>query len=1150
MMKGYKTKSFVRVLTLSFSAGFLFLLNTEPASAAFKATMTAEDMIVNIATSGEQTATAVIKNEVTAITNCEAGFTVQISTSESPRLFLGGVAPAEGDEDGKVINPVSGTATLGENEWGYTLIKPESGDIREGNFTGLTTSGVSIKTYEEEDITVGESKTLSVYYGVKVSQGTAVGTYTMTNGGAIVYQGVVNPSCANYQIEFHSNYGSVDSTMTDVTETQEAYLGQEDILEWSTIPAPSKGQHQDNNGDTVGVADKLWVLWGWNTEEDGTGDWYKDGGTINLSDTDGVDTSTPLVLYAQWKQATLYDMTQPTTTVTGTKTITNDTMQDMKPGICYNSNAYTTSGAGNTPYNPSSAPNGYHSVTLTDSRGRTTGVASYTVTKFDDGVCWMTTDLYLGNSETNVALTPHDTDITEDFTLPMSSSSYYTTTDSTNINQAYNLLRLKSSTWMGYYTYAAATADTNTYSKGNEVVTTSICPKHWDLPMDHHYLAFRNKVANSAASPYNFNNYGGYRNAANGFYNDGSQTYYWTSKNVSTTTANWAYASSSGIQNSGSAANKFYGAKVRCVAEQGTATVSFDGNGSNEYPVSGEMATLENVDLNTTITGTEGFTRTGWKFNGWNTEADGTGRGITGTNASSTPLSYFGIAPGETVTLYAQWLPQYKITYVNNCASYVSNTSVCSTTTSNGTQEQWANLDELGNGSALLKNYNAWTNVSGYKILEWTTNPGPTDLGTTYARNSTFNITGASAGDGITLYAHWVPVYSLIYDGNGADSASTDGTMTNIKHTNVAEGDYLDLFASNYSRAGYGFAGWSLDQIATTSASSINTAVANGTFKIYGPNEVFNPGSNYAGYADSNKNVTLYAVWVAPETGVTMQTFNPTATTYANMAEGSIIALRDARDDEVYTIGKLADGNWWMVENLRLDNTATLSADNTRNPVIAALSAPTNSWCTNTNSTCYDQSILNVWNTLHATAQSGTSYTSYNYTPSMTDSINQSNTATSPSHQNSLNAPIYSYGNYYNWYSATAGNGTYSKSSGNVAGDICPTGWHLPYGASGTGTGGGNTSGGFYWLGSKLGATSNNNASSQKWRKYPNNFVYSGNWNSSSASNRGNNANYWSSTANNSNYAYTLYLNSSYLYPGTSNGVKYYGFTVRCVAGS
>ena len=44
----------------------------------------------------------------------------------------------------------------------------------------------------------------------------------------------------------------------------------------------------------------------------------------------------------------------------------------------------------------------------------------------------------------------------------------------------------------------------------------------------------------------------------------------------------------------------------------------------------------------------------------------------------------------------------------------------------------------------------------------------------------------------------------------------------------------------------------------------------------------------------------------------------------------------------------------------------------------------------------------------------------------------------------------FGYGNYYNWYSATAGNGTYGFSINNksVTGDLCPAGWHLPKGGN------------------------------------------------------------------------------------------------------
>ena len=46
------------------------------------------------------------------------------------------------------------------------------------------------------------------------------------------------------------------------------------------------------------------------------------------------------------------------------------------------------------------------------------------------------------------------------------------------------------------------------------------------------------------------------------------------------------------------------------------------------------------------------------------------------------------------------------------------------------------------------------------------------------------------------------------------------------------------------------------------------------------------------------------------------------------MTQGEVKALKDQRDNNVYTVAKLADGNCWMIENLRLD--AANSSDRTK----------------------------------------------------------------------------------------------------------------------------------------------------------------------------------------------------------------------------
>ena len=367
-----------------------------------------------------------------------------------------------------------------------------------------------------------------------------------------------------------------------------------------------------------------------------------------------------------------------------------------------------------------------------------------------------------------------------------------------------------------------------------------------------------------------------------------------------------------------------------------------------------------------------------------------------------------------------------------------------------------------------------------------------------------------------------------------ADRTSKNGYQSASSNTSVT------LVAPNYKREGYGFAGWS------------TTYDYSGT--IYGPNETIT-----APATQSQKGMTLYAYWIPVSTDYTMQTFTSSvcsstlsqvtynsSTGKMEVPSNALIALRDDRDNEIYTVARLADGNCWMIENLRLDDSVGLTTNNTHNPlnngttvtlkndyslgtISNKLSASTNSWCTNTNAACYDQTKLNTNNT------------------------NIGGSGLTPSY-NGNNAAVqwYGYGNYYNWYSATGGRGTYASGSGtNVAGDICPKNWKLPYGNNGnSGTNIGNTSGGFYYLANQMSATSSSAANSNKFRMYPNNFVYSGYWNSSSASYRGNNAYYWSSTANGSNSAYNLLLNSSNLYPGTYNNYKRYGFTVRCVAGS
>ena len=355
------------------------------------------------------------------------------------------------------------------------------------------------------------------------------------------------------------------------------------------------------------------------------------------------------------------------------------------------------------------------------------------------------------------------------------------------------------------------------------------------------------------------------------------------------------------------------------------------------------------------------------------------------------------------------------------------------------------------------------------------------------------------------------------------------------------------LWASNFKRPGYGFAGWSdaYDYVVNVGSGSNSSA------HIYGPNEdiEFTAGQ----YSGTDGGLALYAVWVPVATDasgneLTFQTNNLLTTTLAdgttlgNKNNGFVTALRDKRDGQVYVVAKLADDNYWMIENLRLNNNSTTPnwGDNSLSQGFGGVfNGLADAESVNFSSSTASNSLYNT----------GNAYTMSRY--------NNNNTNSPVANMTGADGDIYSYGNYYTWAAAIANTNDYTgpevkvndKTSETANTSICPSGWRLPYGRD---TGNGTASGGFYNLNYKI----NNNrnvtdaTAGRNLRAYPNNFVYSGYFLNASAGGRGSIGRYWSSTAGNSNYAYGLYFDSSSVYPGTGSNYKYSGRSVRCVLGS
>ena len=263
-----------------------------------------------------------------------------------------------------------------------------------------------------------------------------------------------------------------------------------------------------------------------------------------------------------------------------------------------------------------------------------------------------------------------------------------------------------------------------------------------------------------------------------------------------------------------------------------------------------------------------------------------------------------------------------------------------------------------------------------------------------------------------TLYAVLRKRYSVTYDGNGA----TAGTMESVHHENLRADEPFFGYAANYLRDGYGFVGWSSDKNATPD---------NGA-KIFGPSQAITPAEIRDGNLDENLNIVLYAVWVKNDDTYNLQNFDNAAFEAAHPNQ-TVTALEDTRDGQIYAVAKLADNKWWIIENLRFDPAGkTLTSENTNNPTAAFA---------NTAKNRATSTFLNCW-----TDTSGYEgcYNQY--------SIDVSNiTATTPNVSASGGYQWYSYGVYYNWYSATAGNGTIGLAPATSAnGDICPAGWRLP----------------------------------------------------------------------------------------------------------
>ena len=220
------------------------------------------------------------------------------------------------------------------------------------------------------------------------------------------------------------------------------------------------------------------------------------------------------------------------------------TMQQMTQQICSNSKVGDTK-------------------TLTDTRDNNT----YTVRKHEDGNCWMTQNLRIVNK----TITPADSDVTANYTIPASSLSGFSSSNY-YANQVYYA---NNTTNGAYYSWTAATAGTGTSSVTSGDAPSSVCPKGWKLPPNSGKGSYTNftsaaGITNNAAgsnkirsAPYNFPYAGRALNSSLNVV--GSNGYYWSR---TTDSANNAYNLIFGgsYVNPANSYDRYRGLSIRCVA--------------------------------------------------------------------------------------------------------------------------------------------------------------------------------------------------------------------------------------------------------------------------------------------------------------------------------------------------------------------------------------------------------------------------------------------------------------------------------------------------------------------------------------------------------------------------------------------------------
>ncbi len=391
-------------------------------------------------------------------------------------------------------------------------------------------------------------------------------------------------------------------------------------------------------------------------------------------------------------------------------------------------------------------------------------------------------------------------------------------------------------------------------------------------------------------------------------------------------------------------------------------------------------------------------------------------------------------------------------------------------------------------------NYNSYTSGVELSSTATKTNADTTNVG--FAARADYDTpAGIYELDLTFLATAKPPLYTINYTDNSGDASVTGAPINPAQSSTGTAGTGINISTSTPTRDGYTFLSW------CSTPTTDEGTVCSGT--------TYTPGSNYAISGTDELIITLYATW--EEDIPAIQNLD---SSLCITSEPTTVV--DNRDGNKYLVQRLADGNCWLLDNLRLDiSNSAVQAKMTSNT---------------TNAT--DQILGYLKNgggsspyTATAVANVSTGFSSYN-TP-------QINTTSSEDTTTSYGAGSGKIGVYYNYCAATAGSYCYANGagSGNASYDICPAGWRMPTGGS---------SGEYRAL---YTAYSSNATNFRNALSTP----LSGRYYNSSVDSQGSYGRFWSSTYSSDSYMYYLGVDSSNVYLQDAN-YRTNGYSVRCVA--